>query len=194
MKHIFHVWMLIIILWGGLRAEEWHVKRDAANLVKFTSEVIVLSFGGVTSEIDGFVYWEGDSVFAKNNQMHFEVDLNTLDTGIGKRDRDMRDVLETDKWPLATFEGGVVRADKIDTTVTAYRVVARGKMFIHGVAQDLEVPGIASLQPDGLMHIVSNFTIKLSDYQIKAPSLAAFVKVNNEVKLHLDFYLEKANP
>ncbi len=194
MKHIFHIGILIIILGGGLRAEEWHVKKDAVNLVKFTSEVVVLSFNGITNDIDGFIYWEGDSAFADNNQMHFEVDLNTLDTGIGKRDRDMRDVLETDKWPLATFEGGVIRAEKIDTTVTAYRVVARGQMFIHGVAQELEVPGRVTLEPNGLMRIVSDFTLRLSDYRIKAPSLAAFVKVSNEIELHLDFFLERVNP
>ena len=89
----------LLLMFASGQEAEWHVYKESKNLVKFTSEVVVLTFDGITDQIDGYIYWEGDSLFEKNTQLRFEVDLNSIETGIGKRDRDMRDVLETEKWP-----------------------------------------------------------------------------------------------
>lgn len=185
--------IFLFFLWchGPIFADEWHVDSDAENLVAFTSEVLVLSFTGKTDDIDGFVYWEGKEMFYQNNQMHFEVDLNTLETGIGKRDRDMRDVLDTPKWQYATFDGGVINPVKIDSTLNTYTLTATGKIFIHGVERDVEAPGTVVIANDGKMHVICDFSIKLSDFKIRAPALAAFVKVSDNIDLHLDFYLKK---
>ena len=87
---------------------EWHVDKKAeGNQVEFTSKVVAFTFTGTTDKIDGFIYWEGDSLFAAKDQLHFEVDLASFDTGIGKRDRDMRQVLDTDKWPKAVYKGEI---------------------------------------------------------------------------------------
>lgn len=43
---------------------------------------------------------------------------------------------------------------------------------------------------NGKIRIKSSFRVKLSDFQIKAPSLVAFVKVNNDITIDLDFYLK----
>ena len=171
-------------------AGEWHVDKDSKNLVKFTSEVVVLTFEGVTENIDGYLYWEGETPFEKNSQMVFEVDLNTIDTDNGKRDRDMRDVLETEKWQMTTFEGSISNFEKIDSSITAYNVTAKGKISIHGKEKELEAPGIITID-NGKMNIISNFSVFLEDYDIEAPSLAAFIKVSEEIKLHLNYYLKE---
>ena len=181
--------VIIFCICATAYAGEWHVDTRSENLVRFTSEVIVLTFDGVTDQIDGYLYWEGDAVFGKNNQLHFEVTLNALDTGIGKRDRDMRDVLETDKWPLTTFTGTIADFKIVDTTLTTYQVTTTGTFSVHGKQKQLTLPGTISLPSADRMHIQSDFTIRLSDYDIEAPSLAAFVKVSDEVVVHLDFYL-----
>lgn len=173
-------------------ASEWQVDTSAKNLVQFTSEVVVLTFDGVTDNIDGYLYWEGDSMFQTNSKLYFEVDLNTLETGMSKRDRDMRDVLETPKWQFTSFEGQISSVEKIDSTVTAFQIWTTGKMFIHGVSQEMEIPGIVTIETDGRMRVVCDFVVLLSDFNIEAPSLAAFVKVSNEIKLHLDFYLNES--
>lgn len=184
------IFLLIIMFSLFAQADEWHVDTEADNLVKFTSEVVVLTFDGVTDKIDGYLYWEGDSLFEKDAQMRFEVDLNSIETGIGKRDRDMRDVLETEKWPVTYFEGAIADVQKIDSTVTAYRVTAKGIIFIHGVERELEAPGTIVLEQDK-MHVKTRFTVRLEDFKIEAPSLAAFVKVSQEIRLLVDFYLKK---
>jgi polyisoprenoid-binding protein YceI len=182
---------LVLLLFSlCARAGEWHVDKGAKNLVKFTSEVVVLTFDGVTDKIDGYIYWEGNSFLEKNSRLRFEVDLNSIETGIGKRDRDMRDVLETEKWPVTYFEGSISGLEKIDSTVTAYRVTAKGNMFIHGVEREIEVPGTIAFEQDR-MHIKAGLMILLQDYNIEAPSLAAFIKVSQEVRLLVDFYLKE---
>jgi polyisoprenoid-binding protein YceI len=185
---ILYIGLLLALASG--QAEEWHVDTSAKNLVKFTSEVVVLTFDGVTDKIDGYLYWEGDSLFEKNTQMHFEVDINSIETGIGKRDRDMRDVLETEKWPVTYFDGTISDFSKIDSSVTAYRVTAKGTIFIHGETKEIEVPGTVAFEQDK-MHVKANFMVLLKNFNIEAPALAAFVKVSQEIYLHLDFYLNE---
>lgn len=189
MKFNILIFMLLLLCYSGF-AGEWHVDKDAKNLVKFTSEVVVLTFDGVTDNIDGYIYWEGETAFEKNTQMLFEVDLNTLDTDNGKRDRDMREVLETDKWQVTTFEGTITNHEKIDSAITAYHVTVKGKISIHGVEKELEAPGKIAIE-NGKMHVVSDFSVYLNEHNIEAPSLAAFVKVSEEILLHLDFYLKE---
>lgn len=171
-------------------AGEWQVDKKAeGNQVKFTSEVAGFSFEGTTDKIDGFIYWEGEELFAEKDQLLFEVELNSLDTGIGKRDRDMRKVLGTDKWPKAVFRGEIVHHAPLDSTVTAYRVRARGRMSLHGVEREMEVPATLILE-EGRSRILSSFTLRLEDFKIEAPSLVAFIKVNQEIAIAVSFTMK----
>jgi len=181
---------LFIALVNITFADEWHVKKVESNIVKFTSSTTILDFDGTTSDIDGYIYWDGKEIFRGKNELYFEVDLNTVETGIGKRDRDMReDVLETDKWQTTYFKGSIIKAEKDELTNT-YKVKVLGKMFIHGIEKEIEIPGNIKIE-NGIMTVITNFSIYLKDYKIKAPSLLAFIKVAEEIKLHLKFQLEK---
>lgn len=180
----------LLLAVGTAGAGEWQVDKKAkGNLVKFTSEVVALTFDGTTDKVDGFIYWEGEKIFEKKSQLRFEVDLNSLDTGIGKRDRDMRNVLKTDKHPKAVFVGRITSHAPMDTSVTAYRVKAKGKFSIHGVEKDIEIPGVVFVE-EGRSKVQTDFTIRLEDYNIEAPSLAAFVKVNEEVAVHATVHMK----
>jgi polyisoprenoid-binding protein YceI len=182
----------VCCLVAAVHADEWHVDKEAGtNQVKFTSKVVGFTFGGETDRIDGYLYWEGDELFEKNDQLRFEVDLNSLDTGIGKRDRDMRKVLETDKWPKAIFEGEVSFHEPVDSTVTAYRVKVKGRMSLHGVEREMEVPGTMHFEEGGC-RVLSRFALQLADFDIEAPSLAAFVKVSQEIAIAVSFSMKRA--
>ena len=150
-------------------------------------------FEGVTDQIDGFVYWEGDSLFARKAQFHFEVNLAGFDTGIGKRDRDMREVLDTEKWPRAVYKGEITGHAAVDSTAAAYRVGTKGTLSLHGVDRAIEVPGTVVVE-EGRSRIEAAFTLKLADYEIEAPSLAAFVKVSQEIALEVSVYMKHLAP
>lgn len=182
---------ILLLLPISIIAEEWHVKKSNDNLVKFTSSTSLLDFDGITSDIDGYIYWEGEEVFGLNNQIYFEVNLNSVKTGIGKRDRDMReDVLETDKWPKTSFKGLISKFNKSENDQNIYVVTAEGIMFLHGNEKEMEINAEIEIK-NRLMNVVSNFSVFLNDFEIEAPSLMAFIKVAEEIKLHLNFQLEK---
>lgn len=188
----FVCWLLAFLLGAPLAVQggEWQVDTKAeGNQVAFTSKVVALTFTGTTDKIDGFIYWEGDSLFAAKDQLHFEVELASFDTGIGKRDRDMRQVLGTDQWPKAVYQGAIAEHTAIDSTGVAYRVKTEGILSLHGVDRAIEVPGTVVVE-EGRSKVEAAFTLKLADYNIEAPSLAAFVKVSEEVAVAVSFYLK----
>ena len=181
---------LLICLPLAVRGGEWQVDKKAGdNRVKFTSRVTAFTFSGVTDQIDGFVYWEGDSLFAQKAQFHFQVNLAGFDTGIGKRDRDMREVLDTEKWPRAVYKGVIAEHAAVDSTVAAYRVRTKGTLSLHGIDRAIEVPGTVVVE-EGRSRIEAAFTLKLADYEIEAPSLAVFVKVSQEIALEVSVYMK----
>lgn len=185
-------WLIPVLIGAPLAVHggEWHVDTKAeGNQVAFTSKVVALTFTGTTDKIDGFIYWEGDSFFAAKDQLHFEVELASFDTGIGKRDRDMRQVLDTDQWPKAVYKGVIAEHTAVDSTGGAYRVKTKGILSLHGVDRALEVPGTVVVEA-GRSKVEAAFTLKLADYHIEAPSLAAFIKVSEEIAVEVSFYLK----
>lgn len=182
--------IIFLLLSSHVFADEWHVKKDPHNLVKFISTTTLLDFEGTTNNIDGYIYWEGDELFTGKNELYFEVELNTLRTGIGKRDRDMReDVLETQKWPTAYFKGNFKQVEKKDNQ-NYYNVKLIGRMFIHGIEKEMIIPGEIKIDGD-IMSVESKYSVFLKDFEIEAPSLLAFIKVAEEIKLDIKFKLEK---
>ena len=56
---------------------------------------------------------------------------------------------------------------------------------------EMEIPGEITIKDDR-MNIKTNFSVFLNEFDIEAPSLLAFIKVAEEIKLNLNFYLKKA--
>ena len=184
--------LAICLLTMAAFCEEWHVDREADNMVTFTSSIPLLTFTGATGRIDGYLYWEGPEMLTGHSELLFEVDLNSLETGIGKRDRDMRDdVLETGKWPFGAFMGTIGDVEKVDSSLTVFRVVATGKMSLHGKKKSLQIPALITIEDDR-MTVEAQFSIFLKDYDIEAPKLMAFIKVAEEIIIDLKFYLARA--
>jgi len=183
--------LLLLINFSAIFAEEYQVKKTKDNLVKFISSTSLSDFDGITEKIDGYIYWEGDEPFKQNNQLYFEVDLNSVKTGIGKRDTDMReDVLETYKWPKTHFTGKITGAKKEEKET--YKITSIGKMFIHGKEKEITLTAVIT-RGNNILHVKSDFSVFLKDYDIEAPSLLAFVKVADQIKIHLNFILEKTS-
>lgn len=76
--------------------------------------------------------------------------------------------METERFPKATFTGKLVGARP--GVSGEQKVSAAGKINIHGITKDIEVPGTLEFK-DGKAVMKARFKIKLSDYNIKIPSL-----------------------
>ena len=79
----------------GSASQEYHVDLDADNEVRFVSQAPIEEVVGVTDRIDGYVLLDGprleEGSATEGTQLYLEVDLGSLDTGLGLRNRHMRD-------------------------------------------------------------------------------------------------------
>lgn len=107
-----------------------------------------------------------------------QVNLATLDTGIGLRDRHMREnYLEVQKGPeyaTATLED--IRVEKLDG-----KTVMKAMLRLHG--QRREVTGTAEIRHEnGRARVIAQFPVKVTDFQIAKPSYLG-VGVREEIQV-----------
>lgn len=191
-RHLMRTSFILVAaaIMGGAQssAVELQVDKAQKSLVKFTSNAPIETFSGTTDKIDGYVLWPGEDLkpaaVPAENKVYFEVQLDGLDTGIGLRNRHMREeYLETGKFPLARYAGTISGVDSSGNQV--YTVTTSGKLSIHGVDKSVTIAGQVSPQGDRF-RVQSGFSVKLSDYAIKVPSLM-FMKLNEVIRIDLDF-------
>ena len=179
--------LIIVTSISFAQASEWHVDRSYdRNSVQFTSEVLGFSFSGKTKVIDGFIYSPHHDFVSADAAFYFEVDLTDIDSGIGRRDRDMRKILETAEWPKATFAGKISHISPDSLKRDRYELTASGKLKIKGIEKNLDL--VATLDRHTRRLIISaNFPVRLNDYKIAAPTLAAFIKVSEIIEMDVQF-------
>lgn len=88
--------------------------------------------------------------------------------------------LETEAWPNALFEGRIIEATDLSAP-GSYRVRAKGRFTLHGVARERIIPCDVVVTIDGL-RITGRFDVLLADHGIRIPrvvqqKLAALVNV-----------------
>jgi polyisoprenoid-binding protein YceI len=187
MQNILKCFLSILLVATVTSAKELQVDKSKENLVKFISDAPLEDFEGVTKNIDGYVFWKGNDTLS-TSEFYFEVDLNTIDTGIGLRNRHMRDnYLETDKHQFAKYDGKISEVKKIADG--QFEIATKGKMTIHGVERKLEAIGKVTVE-NGNYRLQCDFELKLTDYKIKVPKLM-FMKIDENIKMKLDFHLKE---
>ncbi len=180
------VFLIAIMMFQIANSAEYTVDNSKKNVVKFISEAPVEQFEGVTEKIDGYFYSEKGDIL--NAEIYFEVNLNNVDTGIGLRNRHMReDYLHTSKYPKTTFKGKISDLKKISET--ELDVIVKGSYFLHGITKEREISGKIYLLDNG-MKIKSEFVVKLTDHKIDVPKFM-FMKISEDIKVYLDFIVKK---
>lgn len=97
--------------------------------------------------------------------------------------------LESDKFPKATFIGIITEFDP--TTSEEQDAVARGKMNMHGVGQEISVKGRMKIN-ESSAELNAKFPIELKDYKIKIPKVV-FYNIAEVVDVTIKFEYEKVN-
>jgi hypothetical protein len=97
--------------------------------------------------------------------------------------------METEKYPRSTFQGKIAGYDP--AAAGEQKVIAKGKLTIHGVTQSVEIPGTIAKQGEGLV-MNSVFVVKLEDYKIEIPKLL-WQNVAEQVEVTLNFSFKPTN-
>ncbi len=154
----------------------------------FESKAPLESFKGKTDRIAGSFVTDLAQL-VDSLRFRIEVDLTSLDTGIGLRNQHMRDNhLETDRFPAAVFSGGRI----VSTTSpslkpgTTAKIRLAGDMHLHGITRAVEMDVELVLDQSGILQVTSQFSIYLSDYDIKRPQFLV-MKLADDQKVNVKF-------
>lgn len=182
--------LALVILYGCLLcsvalAEEYRVEDSDSNSVKFFARASLGNFTGKTGQISGFITWEGEDTLS-TSQVYFEVDLASLDTGIGLRNKHMREkYLQTDTYPKAVYEGKLLQW--ILQPDSTYLVKTEGMLTIHGVERPFSTIG-KLVKKGETYQIYLNFNLNVTDFDIKKPRFL-LSSMNEVVALQLNIVL-----
>lgn len=182
MKGLIQIFIISLILTFSKDAFAQVYKTEGGN-VEFLSKAPLNEFTGVSDKLNGLIDLE-------KSTFDFFIDLNTLKTGIGLRDRHMREnYLETKKYPFAEFVGEIKETVKLEKGQSK-TVTAKGKFKIHGVERSIEVPGKLTAISDNELKLEAKFTVKLSDYKIEVPKVV-FYELAEEQEVTINTTLKK---
>lgn len=92
--------------------------------------------------------------------------------------------MESDKFPKATFSGKLEGFDA--AAKGAKQVRAKGKLTIHGVTKDVEIPGTIDVTGDKVV-MKSKFLVKLEDYKINIPQIL-WQNIAEQVEVTVEFF------
>lgn len=174
--------LILLILMGlalhNLPAQSFYSETGTAE---FTSSVPLHTFTGTSTNLTGMIKTDEKTV-------DFFLDLETLETGNAKRDKDMLITLETDDHPFAEFFGKITTPFDPDALKDEQPVKVKGNFKIHGVEKEIEVTGTITVTEEGL-HVKAGWVLNLEDYKIEPPSLL-IIKVDKQQKIAIDILLE----
>ncbi|MGC3943595.1 MAG: YceI family protein [Chryseolinea sp.] len=91
--------------------------------------------------------------------------------------------LESERYPKSTFQGKITGFNP--DVATQQTVNAQGKLTIHGVTHDINVPGQITRSDKGLT-MSSKFMVELKDYKIEIPRLM-WQNIAERVEVTLEF-------
>jgi polyisoprenoid-binding protein YceI len=182
---------------GGTRS---YVVRpdDARNRVQFDAHTPTETYSGVTQQVEGSLTLDPER--PTDATATLAVELNTLKTGVGLRDRQMRErYLETDRYPRATFTlqqvSSTMSGPLTPERATLFR--ATGTFSLHGVERPLSLQGTLTRVteeviggqrfPTETLHIVTSFSVRLDNYKIRTPRFL-FLAVGQTHKVTVDLW------
>ncbi len=94
--------------------------------------------------------------------------------------------METEKYPKATFQGKITGFAA--GSGGAQTVRAQGKLTLHGVTREVDIPGTLETKGDRIV-LSAKFIVTLEDYQVKRPQVL-WKNIAETVEVTVDFTLK----
>jgi hypothetical protein len=157
-----------------------------AHAQKFTSEKGLISFfsDAVIEDIQAENAMVGSLFNATSGELVYIVKIKDFKFEKSlMREHFNEKYMETEKFPKSTFQGKVTGFKPNGSG--EQKVKAVGKLLIHGVTKDVEIPGTIEFN-NGKIVMKSKFMVKLQDYNIKIPKLV-WQNIAEEVQVKIEF-------
>jgi polyisoprenoid-binding protein YceI len=176
---IFSVTMLFLFVSLLAKGQVYELKK---NKITFFSEAPLENIDATSEEASALLDTDKKQ-FAFNIKMQsFDFKKELMKEHFNEK------YLESDKYPKATFTGNVINFIKNSKGIQP--VTAKGKLTIHGVTRDVEIPAKLEITSENKVHVTSTFVIKLEDYNITRPKLV-WQNLAEQVEVKVDFVFDQ---
>jgi hypothetical protein len=126
-----------------------------------------------------------------SGQLVFSVPVNAFRFEKGLMEEHFNEkYMESHKYPKSTFQGAIMNFNPGKTGLQ--QVTAKGKLDLHGVTREIEVPGTAEITSDKEILIKTSFNVKLKEYNVTIPQLL-WQNIAEQVEVKLDFIFKPKN-
>ncbi|MEZ4944031.1 MAG: YceI family protein [Cyclobacteriaceae bacterium] len=177
MKAILILLCSITLTAAHLQAQSMYFTRNGK--VSFFSKTPMENIDAVNNEVFSVIdFQKGEIAFAiLIKSFRFERAL--------MEEHFNENYMESTKFPKATFNGKINNTDKINLKQNGtYPVQITGDMTIHGVTKKITAEGKMTIDDNGISAL-SNFLLKVKDFDIAIPSLVA-EKIADTVEVTVD--------
>jgi polyisoprenoid-binding protein YceI len=160
---------------------------DAAlesGTLSFFARATAGDFVGTTSKVTGAIIGGRDYSTTRG---WIEAPVRSLVTGNERRDRELRESMEVDRYPTVRFDlNGATFLNPSFESPDSSAMVLHGALTIHGVTRHVDV--VATVQRCGdTTHVTTRFPIDLADYRIGGlTKMLGLLRMDREVDVLVD--------
>ena len=139
---------------------------------------------GRTPEVSGTMTIDGTTVTA----VSVEANMDAITTNDSRRDDNARRALDTDEFPVATFElTQPIELGDAAASGEPVAVTAIGDLTIHGTTLPVEIPLEAQLV-DGVVVVVGSVDVVFADYGVSVPDAPIVVSAEDHGVIELQLF------
>ncbi|HYG17864.1 MAG TPA: YceI family protein [Ohtaekwangia sp.] len=143
--------------------------------IRFFSDGIVEDISAENTKVTSIFDAKGDIAFLMSMK-DFQFEKKLMQVHFNEK------YMESEKFPKSSFQGKI---SGFDPSASGQQPVkATGKLSIHGVTKDVEMPGTIEVAGNQVL-MKSTFKVKLIDYNIKVPQIV-WQNIAQEVEVSVD--------
>ena len=171
MKYFF---FLGLIIFSNSYAQKYSVQKSE---ITFFSEAVLENITATAKKCGGLIDLSNEEFAFSVPIKEFEFRKSLMKEHFNEK------YMESEKYPRATFVGKMNGFDS--QLMSSQKISANGKLTIHGVTRDVEIPATIS-KHESHYRIQAEFIVKLEDYKITIPQLL-LQNIAEQVKVTVDF-------
>jgi hypothetical protein len=165
---------LVLISFSGFSQKRYYTEKAH---ISFFSEGVIENISATNTKVTSIIDLVNNEVAYLLNPKDFQFEKKLMQIHFNEK------YMESEKFPRSSFQGKIVGFDLSSSEVQ--HVKAIGKLTIHGVTREVDIPGTLQIQGKTIA-LKSKFMIKLMDYNIKVPQIV-WQNIAQQVEVTVNF-------
>lgn len=168
------LFFLVLIPLCGFSQKRYYTEKAH---ISFFSKGVIEDISATNTKVTSILDLVNNEVAYLLNPKDFQFEKKLMQVHFNEK------YMESEKFPKSSFQGKIVGIDMSSTEVQ--QVKAIGKLTIHGVTRDVDIPGTVHIQGKTIA-LKSKFMVKLVDYNITVPQIV-WQNIAQQVEVTVNF-------